>query len=224
MLRPRVDLRALVGSQPVLPLVVIDRTDRSRKADIRQNRDGSNGKHQAGVFWFCPVALGPQVFVGKGSSPVGFDISQSAGEVQSLTIQDEHPIQSMPHADHAMGAFQFRNESKWPHNIGLERSQRAVPKVSMQRQAAELYLQRDSFFAEGVGTDRDPQRLSYNMKFCFRILQPPSASLSDNLKRCTSLAATVPMNRRDQSNGSSIFRPALKIPALKIRSACFILP
>ena len=34
LFRPRVDLRALVGSQPVLPLVVMDGTDYPRKADM----------------------------------------------------------------------------------------------------------------------------------------------------------------------------------------------
>ena len=45
LFRPRVDLRALVGSQPVLPFVVLDGTDYPRKADMLQNRDGSNSKH-----------------------------------------------------------------------------------------------------------------------------------------------------------------------------------
>ena len=92
MLRPCFDPCTLVGSQPVLPLVVMDGTDYPRKADMLQNRDSGNSKHQTGVFWCCPTALGPQVFVGKGSSPVSFDISISAGEIQSLSVQGERPI------------------------------------------------------------------------------------------------------------------------------------
>ena len=97
-----------------------------------------------------------------------------------------------------------------------------MPQFSVQGQAAALYLQRNSFLAKGVEAERDLQWLFCDMKFRFRILQPPSASLGNNLKRGAALAAAVPMNRRDQGNGFSIFRLTLKIPPLKIRPLSFM--
>ena len=84
-------------------------------------RDIRNGEHQRTSR---EAALCPNVFPGKGISPVTFDIADGIMEHIGRAVDGKHPIHRVMHAENAVSALHEGEISERSHDVVFDMSER----------------------------------------------------------------------------------------------------
>lgn len=115
-------------------------------------RDIRNGEHQRTSR---EAALCPNVFPGKGISPVTFDIADGIMEHIGRAVDGKHPIHRVMHAENAVSALHEGNTSERLHDVVPDRCELTKPDRTICTEFWCFDIQRDTFLSKPIPGDAD---------------------------------------------------------------------
>ena len=114
--------------------------------------DFGNGEHQRTSR---EAALCPNVFPGKGISPVTFDISDGILEHVGCFVYERHPIHRVMHAENAVSALHEGHVSERSHDVVLDRRELTKSDRSICVEFGRLDVKCDAFLSKSIPGDAD---------------------------------------------------------------------
>ena len=101
------------------------------------------------------AALCPNVFPGKGISPVTFHISDGILKHVGCFVDGNRPIYRVPHAKNTMPALHEGNISERPHDVIFDRRERTKLDRAICTEFRRLDIQRDAFLPKPISSNTD---------------------------------------------------------------------
>lgn len=140
-----------IGGEAVFFSMQKNNTNDSSEMNPTQ-RDIRNGEHQRTVW---KTALCPNVFPGKGISPVTFHISDGILKHVGCFVDGNRPIYRVPHAKNTMPALHEGNISERPHDVVLDRRERTKSDSAIYTEFRCLDVQRDTVLSKSIPPNAD---------------------------------------------------------------------
>lgn len=158
------------------------------------------------------TALCPNVFSGKGISPVTFNIADGIMEHIGSAVDEKNPIHRVPHTENAVPALHEGHVSERSHDVVLDRRELTKPDRTICTEFRCLDVQRDAFVSKSIPSDANLIALFLKIRVGEWHLERLRVG---NQLYGAELGLFGSVNRRN--NGKCLLiRLAAKIPATKI--------
>ena len=135
-----------IGGDAMLRAVEIYKSDDPGKVPGAQ-WDICNGEHQTAAR---EEALGPGIFLWKGTASVTLRIAKGIGEGEGIAIEDQFPVHPVAHAVNAVPALQEGYELKGPHNVIAKGCKGAKVQSAGYAKTGEIHIQGNAFDRKAV--------------------------------------------------------------------------
>ena len=129
-----------IGSKAVLSSTQKHDPDHAGEMKTAQ-RNICNREHQRTVR---ETALCPDIFPGKGISPVTFNVANGIPKHIGYAVNENSPIYRVPHTEHTVSALHEWNISERPHDVVLDWCKRAKSNRASGMETGGVDVQRDA--------------------------------------------------------------------------------